>query len=37
MVENRILSPWINIATVPLVDGRADNHSEKSRKISRTV
>ena len=37
MASNRIRSSRINIAAVPLADGRTDDHSEKSRKIRNTA
>ena len=37
MAANRIRSPRINTAAVPLADGRTDDHSEKSRKKCNTA
>ncbi len=37
MAANRIRSPRINIAAVPLVDGRTDDHPEKSHMKRNTA
>ncbi len=37
MAANRIRSPRINTAAVPLADGRTDDHPEKSRKKRNTA
>ena len=37
MASNRIRSPRINTAAVPLVDGRTDDYPEKSRKKRNTA